>query len=378
MKKILLIFGTRPECIKMAPLYHALKEEKNVFDPVLCVTGQHRSLLDQSMSVFGMTADFDLNLMSPNQNLFKLTSEILLGLKKIIEKENPEIVLVHGDTTSTFAGALAAFYREVKVGHVEAGMRSHDIQNPFPEEFNRKAVANISDLHFAPTQVCKNNLLQENIPEERIVVTGNTVVDALFWMINKLDGNPDLKNNITQNLRDLLEFDFINERFILITGHRRESFGSGLKQICLAIREIALNHPRIYFVYPAHLNPQVQKAVHEILGDVKNIRVCEPVGYEAFVILMRESYFLITDSGGIQEEAPSLGKPVLVTRTVTERPEAVDVGTVKLVGMNKATIEREVALLLGKSSLYSKMAHAHNPYGDGRACCRIIEKLREL
>ena len=378
IKKIMLVFGTRPEAIKMAPLFHELIKYPKTFETLICVTAQHRALLDQVLDIFEINPDFDLNVMTPNQDLSELTSSILLKMKAVLLAEKPDIILVHGDTTTTFATALAAFYIGIPIGHIEAGMRTGNISNPFPEEFNRQIVGRIAKWHFAPTDKCKNNLLLEKTPDRDILVTGNTVVDSLFWVLNRLNESHNLLHNISSQLTNILKFNWREERFVLVTGHRRENFGLGLKNVCMAIRESAIMYPHVHFVYPAHLNPNVQKAVNEIVGSSPNIHICSPMGYEMFVLLMKHSFFVITDSGGIQEEAPSLGKPVLVTREVTERPEAVEVGTVKLVGTNQKKITSKIIELLNDNTIYQEMSKAHNPYGDGYASSRIVGKLKEF
>ncbi len=370
--KILTVFGTRPEAIKMAPLVKELNKVKE-FESKVCVTAQHREMLDQVLEVFDIKPDYDLNIMKKNQDLFDVTSNILNGIKKILDDFKPDLVLVHGDTTTTFATALAAFYKKIDVGHVEAGLRTRNIYSPWPEEANRKLTGVLTKYHFAPTNTAKNNLLKEGIKEDNIVVTGNTVIDALFLVLEKIKNDKNLENKIIKNF----PFSILDSQFILITGHRRENFGEGFINICEAIKELALKYPDINFIYPVHLNPNVRKPVNEILFDVGNVYLIEPLDYLPFVYLMSKSYLILTDSGGIQEEAPSLGKPVLVMRDTTERPEAVEAGTVKLVGTDKEKIVYEVSKLIEEKQEYDKMSKANNPYGDGKASKKIIKFLRE-
>ena len=372
----MVVFGTRPEAIKMAPLCHRLREQKDI-ETIICVTAQHREMLDQVLSIFELTPDIDLNVMKKGQDLYDLTSGILLRMRNTLKEEKPDIVLVHGDTTTTFATSLACFYMGVKVGHVEAGLRTHDIQAPFPEEYNRQSTGIIADYHFAPTDLSQQNLLAEGKNKESIIVTGNTVIDALHLVLKKIDVDNNKSKDITLRLNERLPFAWEAARFVLITGHRRENFGQGFLDICEAIKELAIKNPDSHFVYPVHLNPNVQKPVNEILLGLDNVWLIEPLEYEDFVYLLKQSYLVLTDSGGIQEEAPSLGKPVLVMRDVTERPEAVEAGTVKLVGASKANIISSIDLLLNDEALYTKMSQAHNPYGDGKACDRIVEYIRE-
>jgi UDP-N-acetylglucosamine 2-epimerase (non-hydrolysing) len=372
----MVVFGTRPEAIKMAPLCHRLREQKDI-ETIICVTAQHREMLDQVLSMFELIPDIDLNVMKKGQDLYDVTSNILLKMRDILIEEKPDIVLVHGDTTTTFATSLACFYMGVKVGHVEAGLRTHDIKAPFPEEYNRQSTGIIADYHFAPTDLGKQNLLAEGKNKESIIVTGNTVIDALHLVLKKIDVDKNKAKDITLRLNERLRFDWKVARFVLITGHRRENFGQGFLDICVAIKELALKNPDTHFVYPVHLNPNVQKPVNRILLGLDNVWLIEPLGYEDFVYLLKQSYLVLTDSGGIQEEAPSLGKPVLVMRDVTERPEAVEAGTVKLVGASTTNIISSIDLLLSNEALYTKMSQAHNPYGDGKACDRIVEYIRE-
>jgi UDP-N-acetylglucosamine 2-epimerase (non-hydrolysing) len=370
MKKNLIIFGTRPEAIKMAPLVKEFQKDKINFETKVCVTAQHREMLDQVLDFFEIIPDYDLNIMKPNQNLFSLTSDILLELKPILEDFKPDYVFVHGDTTTTMASSIAAFYSGAKVCHVEAGLRTHNKLSPFPEEINRQVTGRIADLHFAPTETSKQNLLLENVSENSILITGNTVIDALLDSSNRV-------LNITNDEIDFLKtkLDF-TKKIILVTGHRRENHGNGFIQICAALREIAIQNKDVEIVYPVHLNPNVKGPVFEILGKIENIILIDPLAYPAFVWLMNQSTLIITDSGGVQEEAPSLGKPVLVMRDTTERPEAVDAGTVILVGTNKELIISECNSLLNDTVKYQKMSNLHNPYGDGNACKRIVEYIK--
>lgn len=371
----MVVFGTRPEAIKMAPLCHRLREQKDI-ETIICVTGQHREMLDQVLSIFELTPDIDLNVMKKGQDLYDITSNILLKMRNTLKEEKPDIVLVHGDTTTTFATSLACFYLGVKVGHVEAGLRTHDIQAPFPEEYNRQSTGIIADFHFAPTDLSQQNLLAEGKNKESIIVTGNTVIDALHLILKTIDVDKNKSKDIILRLKERLPFGWEAARFVLITGHRRENFGQGFLDICEAIKELAIKHPDSHFVYPVHLNPNVQKPVNEILLGLDNVWLIEPLEYEDFVYLLKQSYLVLTDSGGIQEEAPSLGKPVLVMRDVTERPEAVEAGTVKLVGASKKNIISSIDLLLNDEAMYTKMSQAHNPYGDGKACDRIVDFIR--
>lgn len=377
-KKIMLAFGTRPEAIKMAPLYHALKAQPDVFDTVLCATAQHRQMLDQVLKVFDMTPDIDLNLMTPGQDLFDVTAAVLKGMRDVLKVQKPDALLVHGDTTTTLAAAMAGFYLGVPVGHVEAGLRTHDLQTPFPEEFNRQVASKLTKWHFAPTEFSQCNLLAERVPQESITVTGNTVIDALFWVLGRIDADATRRQGLVGLLDAQLGFDWQNHRFVLITGHRRENFGDGFLQICHALKELAARYPTVQFVYPVHLNPNVQQPVNTILADMPNVHLIAPLDYEPFVYLLKHSHIVLTDSGGIQEEAPSLGKPVLVMRDVTERPEAVSAGTVRLVGADRGRIVGNVAELLDNDISYAAMARAHNPYGDGRASARIVSILKEI
>jgi len=377
MKKILLVFGTRPEAIKMAPLVKAFHEQNQDFQTKVCVTAQHREMLDQVLNLFEITPDFDLNIMQPNQDLYDITSHILQGMKGVFKNYRPDIIFVHGDTTTTFAVSLAAFYEKIAVSHIEAGLRTGNIYSPWPEEANRKLTTQLTTFHFAPTGQSRDNLLKENVAAEKIIVTGNTVIDALLLMRNRLETDAPFRDRVQQSIKEK-GFDPESAEFILVTGHRRENFGQGFIDICTALKTIALARPNINIVYPVHLNPNVLKPVNELLGDLKNVYLIEPLQYEAFICLMSLSKLIITDSGGVQEEAPSLGKPVLVMRDTTERPEAVDAGTVKLVGTNVQRIVSETSTLLDNKLAYDSMAKAHNPYGDGKACERIINFMKKL
>jgi UDP-N-acetylglucosamine 2-epimerase (non-hydrolysing) len=372
MKKILIVFGTRPEAIKMAPLIQEFLKFTDKFDTKVCVTAQHREMLDQVLDFFEITPDYDLDLMKPGQNLFTLTSDVITGLKPVIDDFKPDYVFVHGDTTTSTSAALAAFYGGAKVCHIEAGLRTFNKYSPFPEEMNRQITGRLTDYHFSPTDTARENLLKENIDNANIVVTGNTVIDALFWANNKLT------KYIDPELDTLKKIVRKEKKIILVTGHRRENFGDGFLNICKAIREIAMNNADVQVIYPVHLNPNVQKPVYEILSDMPNVHLISPLGYPAFVWLMKESYLILTDSGGVQEEAPSLGKPVLVMRDTTERPEAVKAGTVKLVGTDKGKIISTVETLLTDTNEYDMMTRTHNPYGDGHSCQRIVETIDKL
>lgn len=377
-KKIMLVFGTRPEAIKMAPLYHALKALPDEFDTQLCVTAQHRQMLDQVLKVFEITPDIDLNLMKPGQDLFDVTASVLTGMRDVLRTHMPDALLVHGDTSTTLAAAMAGFYLGVPVGHVEAGLRTHDLQAPFPEEFNRQVASKLTKWHFAPTAFSRQNLIDERVPDAAISVTGNTVIDALFWMLGRIDADAQRRSVLEVFLTKQLNFDWQNQRFVLMTGHRRENFGDGFLQICHALKELAARYPAVQFVYPVHLNPNVQQPVNAILANVANVHLIAPLDYEPFVYLLKHSHIVLTDSGGIQEEAPSLGKPVLVMRDVTERPEAIEAGTVRLVGADRSRIVANVVELLDNEASYAAMSKAHNPYGDGKACARIISILKGI
>ena len=380
MKKILLIFGTRPEAIKMAPLVKALQKDKEHFLPLVCVSAQHRQMLDQVLNLFEIKPDFDLNIMKPGQDLYDITSRILTAIRPVLSEVKPDIVLVHGDTTTTMACALAAFYQQIPVGHIEAGLRTNNIYSPWPEEINRQITGRIAAYHFAPTPLSKENLLKENVPENRIFVTGNTVIDALYSVTDKIRQSPDLQKELASKLL-ACGYDTARlkegKKLVLITGHRRENFGQGFINICKAIKHLNKRYPQVDFVYPMHLNPNVRKPIQEVFGKdtPRNMFFIEPLDYLPFVYLMEKANIILTDSGGIQEEAPSLGKPVLVMRDTTERPEALKAGTVKLVGTSFEKITSEVSLLLDNQKEYEKMSKAQNPYGDGYACKRILEVL---
>ncbi|MGR7408072.1 non-hydrolyzing UDP-N-acetylglucosamine 2-epimerase [Klebsiella aerogenes] len=368
--KILSIFGTRPEAIKMAPVVENLKGD-NRFESKVCVTAQHREMLDQVLQLFNITPDYDLNIMKSGQDLTDITSSILLGLRSVLQEFKPDYVLVHGDTATTLSATLASYYQQIKVGHVEAGLRTNDIYSPWPEEGNRKLTGALANLHFAPTSTSADNLRRENVPQESIIITGNTVIDALLMVKDKLAQDPVLAGELKA------KFDFIDDdrKIVLITGHRRESFGGGFERICNAVLKLAKTFPDVDFVYPVHLNPNVRGVVNSVLRGQDNIYLIEPLDYLPFVFLMNASSIILTDSGGIQEEAPSLGKPVLVMRDTTERPEAVDAGTVKLVGTDEKCIFDAVAELLTNKSEYEAMSFAHNPYGDGKASSRIADAI---
>jgi UDP-N-acetylglucosamine 2-epimerase (non-hydrolysing) len=376
-KKVMLVFGTRPEAIKMAPLYHSLKADGDGINVRLCVTAQHRQMLDQVLDTFEIRPDIDLNLMRTGQDLNDVTSAVLLGMRGILASEQPDVVLVHGDTTTAMATALACFYAGVPVGHVEAGLRTYNLNAPFPEEFNRQMVGKMAKWHFAPTEKSRANLLAENIAPDNILVTGNTVIDALHWVLERIEQDTEMRAELVALLGAQLAFDWHTEPFVLITGHRRENFGDGFHQICAALKELAVRFPDIHFVYPVHLNPNVRSPVNALLGGQGNVHLIEPLAYEPFVLLLKHCFLVLTDSGGIQEEAPSLGKPVLVMREVTERPEAVEAGTVALVGADYEKIVSSVATLIEDKAAYEQMARAHNPYGDGQACPRIVQFMKE-
>jgi UDP-N-acetylglucosamine 2-epimerase (non-hydrolysing) len=369
MKKVMVVFGTRPEAIKMAPVVSALQQQPGI-STLVTVTAQHRQMLDQVLELFGIVPDDDLDIMQPGQTLAGLTARILQGMADLIDRHKPDLVLVHGDTSTTLATSLAAFYNRVAVGHVEAGLRTGNMYSPWPEEANRRLTAPLASLHFAPTEQSKRNLLAENTPEASIYVTGNTVIDALLAVVTRIDADPALAKQLAA------QFPFLDpgKRLVLITGHRRENFGKGFEQICHAIREIA-ERGDTQLVYPVHLNPNVQEPVKRILSGVSNVHLIEPLDYLPFVYLMSRCYLIITDSGGVQEEAPSLGKPVLVMRDTTERPEAVEAGTVRLVGTDVAQIVQQTTLLLDDTDAYQAMARAHNPYGDGAAARRISDAI---
>ncbi len=419
-KRILLVFGTRPEAIKMAPLVKEFQKYPEQFETIVCVTAQHREMLDQVLSLFDIKPDYDLNIMKQGQDLYDITSRVLLGMRDVLKEARPDWVLVHGDTATSTAAALAAYYRQIPVGHIEAGLRTHNIYSPWPEEINRQLTGRIATLHFSPTPLSRQNLISEGVKEENIVVTGNTVTDALHWVIAKMEQEPQLEQKIIMEIihfglpkeklaywRDRQDSEGLSSdplfhsstvppfqhstvshrKLILITGHRRENFGQGFINICEAIKELAAAFPEVDFVYPMHLNPNVRNAITEVFGDLREIRsnscesseqnvyFIEPLDYLPFVYLMNRSYLVLTDSGGIQEEAPGLGKPVLVMRDTTERPEALEAGTVKLVGTDKFKIIREVSLLISNQDAYVKMSKAGNPYGDGEAAIRIVDQL---
>ncbi|MFG1175792.1 non-hydrolyzing UDP-N-acetylglucosamine 2-epimerase [Erwiniaceae bacterium CAU 1747] len=369
--KVLTVFGTRPEAIKMAPLVHALAQDHEI-ESRLCVTAQHREMLDQVLHLFSLVPDYDLNIMRPGQGLTEITSRILEGLKTVFADFTPDVVLVHGDTTTTLAASLAAFYHRIPVGHVEAGLRTGDLYSPWPEEANRTLTGHLASYHFAPTERSRQNLLRENLPDSRVFVTGNTVIDALFWVRDRVLSHDNLRTSLAARY-PFLDAD---KKLLLVTGHRRESFGGGFERICNALAEIARLHPQLQIVYPVHLNPNVSEPVNRILKGIDNIFLIEPQEYLPFVWLMDRAWLILTDSGGIQEEAPSLGKPVLVMRDATERPEAIEAGTVRLVGTDGAKIVSEVTRLLSDEAAWQTMSHAHNPYGDGLACQRIVQALK--
>lgn len=375
MKKILLVFGTRPEAIKMAPLVKALQKDTEHFETRVCVTAQHRQMLDQVLEVFGITPEYDLNIMAPNQDLYDITAKVLLGLREVLKDFRPDTVLVHGDTTTSMAASLAAFYMQIPVGHVEAGLRTYNMLSPWPEEMNRQVTDRICTYYFAPTEQSKVNLLQENIDAKKIFITGNTVIDALLMAVDIISTTAGVKEKMAKELQEK-GYTVGDREYILVTGHRRENFGDGFLHICKAIKELAALHPEMDIVYPVHLNPNVQKPVYELLSGLSNVYLISPLDYLPFIYAMQNSTLLLTDSGGVQEEAPSLGKPVLVMRDTTERPEAVEAGTVKLVGTNAEAIVSNVTALLLDKEMYKRMSETHNPYGDGQACERIIAALR--
>lgn len=394
MKKVMLVFGTRPEAIKMAPLVKALEQYPEDFETVVCVTGQHREMLDQVLRLFEITPDYDLNIMKQGQDLYDVTSRVLLGMRDVLREVHPDVVLVHGDTTTSTAAALAAFYQQIPVGHVEAGLRTHNIYSPWPEEMNRQMTGRIATYNFSPTPLSRQNLLEEKIREQSIVVTGNTVIDALYWVVDRIKKDEALSAELKKVLADAgYDVDRLSEskrRLVLITGHRRENFGDGFIRICTAIRDLVNKYPDVDFVYPMHLNPNVRKPIQEVFagldslssgegwGIASNMFFIEPLEYLSFVYLMEKSTIVLTDSGGIQEEAPGLGKPVLVMRDTTERPEALDAGTVKLVGTDYDKIVHEVSCLLDDADCYEQMSRAVNPYGDGKACERIVRYLARV
>ena len=378
MKKVLLVFGTRPEAIKMCPLVKEFKKHPESFETVVCVTGQHREMLDQVLQIFDVKPDYDLNIMKQGQDLYDVTARVLTGMRDVLDTVKPDVVLVHGDTTTSMAAAMAAFYRQIPVGHVEAGLRTHNLYSPWPEEMNRQVTGRIAEYDFAPTPLSRQNLLNEGVKDEKITVTGNTVIDALHWVVKKIQGDNVLSEELRKNLSKVGYDTNRDGRLVLITGHRRENFGDGFISMCTAIRDLARKYPEVDFVYPMHLNPNVRKPIKQVFGEEKrdNLFFIEPLDYLDFVYLMSRSYIVLTDSGGIQEEAPGLGKPVLVMRDTTERPEALDAGTVRLVGTDYDRIVGEVSALLDDRNHYETMSHAVNPYGDGKACPRIVEKLK--
>lgn len=382
IKKIMLVFGTRPEAIKMAPVVKEFQKHLETFQTIVCVTGQHREMLDQVLRIFDITPQYDLNIMKQGQDLYDVTSRVLLGMRDILKEVNPDVVLVHGDTTTSMAAALAAFYQQIPVGHVEAGLRTHDIYSPWPEEMNRQITGRIATYNFAPTSLSRQNLLQEGVSEARINITGNTVIDALYWVLNRIGNDyvlgTELEKVVLKAGYDIRRLE-VGRRLVLITGHRRENFGDGFISMCLAIKHLTETYLDVDFVYPMHLNPHVRKPIHEVFGEdlsgLGNMFFIEPLEYLSFVYLMERSTIVLTDSGGIQEEAPGLGKPVLVMRDTTERPEALSAGTVKLVGTDFNKIVNEVSVLLDDNQAYERMSKAVNPYGDGFACKRIVETL---
>lgn len=379
MKKILLVFGTRPEAIKMAPLIKKFQNKSAQFETIVCVTGQHREMLDQVLSIFDIQPDYDLDIMRQGQDLYDVTARVLIGMRNVLRKVQPDVVLVHGDTTTSTATALAAFYQQIPVGHIEAGLRTHNIYSPWPEEINRQITGRIATYNFSPTLLSKQNLIRENVDPDSILVTGNTVIDALRQVISKIKKDEELDKELEGVLaRSGYDVNRLsgNRKLVLITGHRRENFGDGFIQMCTAIKDLTRIYPEVDFVYPMHLNPNVRKPIHEVFGEdltiLDNMFFIEPLEYLSFVYLMEKSTLVLTDSGGIQEEAPGLGKPVLVMRNTTERPEALDAGTVKLVGTDYDKIMSEVSRLLDDVAYYNQMSQAVNPYGDGLACDRIV------
>ena len=383
MKTVMLVFGTRPEAIKMAPLVKAFQAASDSFRTLVCVTGQHREMLDQVLHIFDIQPDYDLNIMKQGQDLYDVTSRVLLGLREVLKEARPDVVLVHGDTTTSTAAALAAFYAQIPVGHVEAGLRTHNIYSPWPEEMNRQLTGRMATWHFAPTPLSRQNLLAENVAEAQITVTGNTVIDALYWVVDKIKHDASLSQQLDAELQRAgydVERLSGGRKLVLITGHRRENFGDGFIHMCTAIKDLTQRYPQVDFVYPMHLNPNVRKPIHEVFGQdftgLGNMFFIEPLEYLSFVHLMEKSHIVLTDSGGIQEEAPGLGKPVLVMRDTTERPEALTAGTVKLVGTDYDKIVSAVSTLLDDEAAYQAMSRAVNPYGDGKACGRIVETLK--
>ena len=383
MKKIMLVFGTRPEAIKMAPLVKEFEKYTNDFQTIVCVTGQHREMLDQVLNLFEIKPHYDLNIMKQGQDLYDVTARVLVGMRDVLKEAQPDVVLVHGDTTTSTAAALAAFYQQIPVGHVEAGLRTHNIYSPWPEEMNRLITGRIATYHFSPTQLSRQNLLKENVSDDSIIVTGNSVIDALYWVVEKIKNDEALNNELKDVLTNAgYDVNRLNDgkKLVLITGHRRENFGDGFINMCTAIKDLTNKYPDVDFVYPMHLNPNVRKPIHEVFGEdlsnLGNMFFIEPLEYLSFVYLMEKSTIVLTDSGGIQEEAPGLGKPVLVMRDTTERPEALEAGTVKLVGTNYDKIVSEVSALLENEDYYKTMSQAVNPYGDGLACGRIVNFVK--
>jgi UDP-N-acetylglucosamine 2-epimerase (non-hydrolysing) len=383
MKKVMLVFGTRPEAIKMAPLVKEFQKYPDSFETLVCVTGQHREMLDQVLCIFDIIPDYDLDIMQPGQDLYDVTSRVLLGMRDVLADSRPDVVLVHGDTSTSTAAALASFYAHIPVGHVEAGLRTHNAYSPWPEEMNRQITSRIASWHFAPTEESRSNLIAEGISEESVIVTGNTVIDALHQVVGRMDSDWTMNEALRQTLADSgYDVSRISDgkRLVLVTGHRRENFGDGFMNICHALKDLAQKYPSVDFVYPMHLNPNVRKPIAEVFpegeSEYDNIFFIEPLEYLSFVYLMKLSSVVLTDSGGIQEEAPGLGKPVLVMRDVTERPEALAAGTVKLVGTSRNDIVAELSRLLEDTSAYERMSNAVNPYGDGKACTRIVDRLR--
>ena len=382
MKKVMLVFGTRPEAIKMAPLVKEFQKQPKRVETVVCVTGQHREMLDQVLKIFDIKPDYDLNIMKQGQDLYDVTARVLTGMRDVLKEVKPDVVLVHGDTTTSTAAALAAFYQQIPVGHVEAGLRTHNIYSPWPEEMNRLLTGRLATYHFSPTPLSRNNLIKESVDDRNIIITGNTVSDALYWVVDKIKNNKELDNELEDILSKAgYDVNRLNngKKLVLITGHRRENFGDGFINMCTAIKDLTVKYPDLDFVYPMHLNPNVRKPIHEVFGEnlsgLKNMFFIEPLEYLSFVYLMEKSSIVLTDSGGIQEEAPGLGKPVLVMRDTTERPEALDAGTVKLVGTDYNKIVNEVSSLIDDKAAYEKMSKAVNPYGDGLACGRIVNAL---
>ena len=382
MKKVMLVFGTRPEAIKMAPLVKEFQKQKERIETVVCVTGQHREMLDQVLEIFDIKPDYDLNIMKQGQDLYDVTARVLTGMREVLKEVKPDVVLVHGDTTTSTAAALATFYQQIPVGHVEAGLRTHNIYSPWPEEMNRLLTGRLATYHFSPTPLSRNNLIKESVDDRNIIVTGNTVIDALYWVVDKIKNNKELDNELEDILSKAgYDVNRLNngKKLVLITGHRRENFGDGFINMCTAIKDLMVKYPDVDFVYPMHLNPNVRKPIHEVFGEnlsgLKNMFFIEPLEYLSFVYLMEKSSIVLTDSGGIQEEAPGLGKPVLVMRNTTERPEALNAGTVKLVGTDYNKIVNEVSSLIDDKAAYEKMSKAVNPYGDGLACGRIVNAL---